>query len=158
MKGQLFTVNSRKYDLSLGRSWSARLLERSNEGLLLEGVFDDEIQHPELGTIAKGSHSVETFFFDRWYNYFVFYEPAGKLRNYYINLSMPPQVSESVIDYIDLDIDIIIWPDRKVEILDTEEFEENAKYYQYPNYVVRKVLELKNQIIANPSEFVTLTY
>ncbi len=156
MKGQLFTVNSRKYDFSLRRSWKARLLERSDELLLLEGFFEHEVKHPNLGTISKGTRSLETFFFDRWYNYFVFYEPTGELRNYYINLSMPPQISEGVVDYVDLEIDMIIWPDRRIEILDTEEFEENAGLYNYPDDVVRRVLKLKDLIVSNPTEFVTL--
>lgn len=132
------------------------MLERSDELLLLEGFFEHEVQHPDLGTISRGTRSIETFFFDRWYNYFVFYEPAGELRNYYINLSMPPRVSDGVVDYVDLDIDMIIWPDRRIEILDIEEFEENAGLYNYSDDVVRRVLNLKDLIASNPTEFVTL--
>ena len=155
MTGQLFTVNSRKYDFSLRRSWTARLIELMNDHVLLEGVFEHEIRHADLGVIAEGTRSLETFFFDRWYNYFVFYEPSGGLRNYYINISMPPQVSEAAIDYVDLDIDIIVWPDRRVEVLDEKEFEENAKTYGYPAEIFNKVLELKLQIAADPSKFIT---
>ena len=157
MNGELFTVNSRKYDFSLRRSWKARLIERSNKLLLLEGFFDAEVQHPDLGTIAQGTRSVESFFLDHWYNYFVFYEPTGKLRNYYINLSMPPRISENVVDYVDLDIDVIIWPNRELKILDIEEFEENSRLYNYPDEVVSRVLELKDQISTQPADFVSLT-
>ena len=155
MTGEVFTVNSRKYDFSLRRSWNARLKERTDEYVLLDGVFEFEVEHTDLGAIAKGTRSIETFFFDRWYNYFVFYEPAGVLRNHYINISMPPRVSDDAVDYIDLDIDIIVWPDGRTEVLDEAEFDENSIIYGYPSDVVEKVLELKRQISAAPTKFLT---
>lgn len=123
---------------------------------MLEGFFDGDVRHSDLGVIAKGTRSIETFFLDRWYNYFVFFEPNGQLRNHYINISMPPRISENAIDYVDLDIDIIIWPAGKIEILDTEEFEQNAVRYSYPESIIGKVLELKQHITSAPSNFITL--
>lgn len=155
MTGQLLTVNSRKYDFSLRRTWNARVIERTDKYILVEGLFEHEVQHQDLGVIAKGTRSVEAFFFGRWYNCFVFYEPTGKLRNFYINISMPPKVSDGAVDYVDLDIDFIIWPDQRIEVLDEAEFEENARVYGYPADVLTKVLDLKDQILADPSQFVT---
>ena len=155
MIAQLFTINSRKYDLSLRKSWSANLVRRNELYLVLEGVFDSDVEHPDLGTIAKNTRSVETFFYDRWYNYFAFYEPTGELRNYYINISAPPLVSDSSIDYIDLDIDVIVWPDGKVEVLDQDEFEENSVRYAYPEEVVALVTSLSSEISTNPEKFLS---
>ena len=155
MTGQPFRVNSRKFDLSLRRSWTTCLLGRSDDRLTLEGFFEDDILHPDLGLIAKGTRSVETFLFDRWYNYFVFYEPTGPLRNYYINISMPPNVSDGVVDYVDLDIDLIVWPDGRVEILDVEEFEENGRLYGYPADVVEMAMKTKSEIARDPFRFLT---
>ena len=154
MKGQLFTVNSRKFDLSLRRSWKAHLVERTDDHITLEGSFEFEVEHSEIGIISKGTRSVETFFFDRWYNYFVFYEPSGGLRNYYFNISLPPRVGRDIIDYVDLDIDIIVWPDRRIEVLDEEEFRDNALVYAYPAEVIAKTEELKSEISKSPEKFV----
>ena len=158
MKGQLFTVNSRKYDLSLSRSWTATLVKSTEDHILLEGFFESEVRHQDLGVIAKGTRSVETFFLDRWYNYFCFFEPSGEFRNYYINISMPPQVSNCTVDYVDLDIDIIIWPDGQTEILDEQEFLENVQRYKYPDDVVIKVKHLQQDILKNPDQLVTPTF
>ena len=157
MKGRPITVNSRKYDRSLRRSWSAHLVERSESHILLEGYFESEVRHPELGVIAKGTRSVETFFFDRWYNYFSFYEPTREFRNHYINISMPPQMSDDAIDYVDLDIDVIVWPDGQIEVLDEQEFRENARLYGYPDSVVSKAEKLKQEILRKPDQFITIT-
>ena len=154
VRGQRFTVNSRKYDLSPRRTWTAELIDGSNDGILLEGFFKTEVPHTDLGLIQEGTRSVEAFFFDRWYNYFAFYEPTGQFRNYYINISMPPMIGERAVDYVDLDIDVIIWPDDRIEIVDLEEFEENARFYNYPLQVIETAITTKEEIIRDPFGYV----
>ena len=155
MKGQRFTINSRKYDLSLRRSWNAVLVERSPEHLLLEGVFEQEISHRDLGLVAKGTRSAETFFPERWYNYFAFFEPSGKLRNHYINISMPPEIGAETIDYVDLDVDVIVWPDGRIDIVDIDEFEANVIAYRYPSDVIERVIRLKDKIASSPDDYIS---
>ena len=154
MTPQIFTVNSRKYDFSLHRSWKASLLMRSEDRLTLEGVFEEEIRHPDLGQIRKGTRSVETFVFGHWYNLFAFYEPTGAFRNYYFNVSMPPVIGGPVADYVDLDIDVIVWPDGQIEVLDLREFEENSRLYCYPPVVIETALTTKAAIVADPYRFI----
>ena len=153
--GQQFTVNSLKYDNSLRRIWTASLLERSDGGILLEGYFDTEASHPDLGVIAKGTRSVEAFPIDQWFNCFAFYEPSGEFRNYYLNVSMPPMVGYRVINYVDLDIDVIVWPDGRIEVLDLEEFEENSRIYSYPLNVIETAIGVKDAILSEPLGLVT---
>lgn len=135
MSSQLFTVNSRKYDLSLRRSWTCELVRDDPGAIHLLGKFDDEVIHPELGIVRQGTISHETFFLDRWYNYFLFYEPTGAFRNFYFNICMPPSVGDGIVDYVDLDLDLIVWPDGRVVTLDVDEFEFNSVKYQYPEDV-----------------------
>ena len=54
---------------------------------------------------------------------------------------MPPKISDSVIDYVDLDIDLLVWPDGRVITLDIDEFETNSEIYAYPDIVRRHALE-----------------
>lgn len=158
MKRLPFTVNSRKYDLSLRRSWTGHLLRRNSERILLEGFFDADVSHPDLGLIRNGTRSVESFFADRWYNHFAFYEPAGDFRNHYINISMPPEIGDASVDYVDLDIDIIIWPDGRVDLLDQEEFEKNAVLYHYPAEIRARTIRTKDEILEKPSRFINIMY
>jgi protein associated with RNAse G/E len=62
---------------------------------------------------------------------------------------MPPKFENNVLDYVDLDIDVLVWKDFSIEILDTDEFAENSKKYNYSveiknraNESLKKVLEL----------------
>ena len=131
------TVESRKYDGSLGRSWSARLVRREGPLVVLDGTFSEEVRHPLLGTIQSGTRSVEFYWEDRWYSVFRFHEPGGRLRNFYCNVNTPARFDGHVLGYVDLDIDVLVWPDFTLSVLDVEEFEEHAARYGYPEAVVR---------------------
>jgi protein associated with RNAse G/E len=111
MHNHLVTVNSRKYDLKIRKSWQCHLIERDDSLLTLVGEFDSDISHAGLGSIARGTMSKEYYWLDRWYNVFHFCEPDGSFRNFYCNITMPPKFEDLVIDYVDLDLDVIVWPD-----------------------------------------------
>jgi uncharacterized protein len=136
---QIFTINSRKFDGKIHRSWKADLIEQKDALLTFVGVFDQEVNHPILGVIRRETVSYEFYWLDRWYNIFRFHEPGGELRNFYCNISQPPVLTEDILDYIDFDIDLLVWKDFSYQILDLEEFEENEKIFKYPPKVVENI-------------------
>lgn len=131
-RGPIVTINSRKFDQQIVRSWTAILLENTGDGLVFEGVFDRDVEHAELGSIRTGTISREYYWLDRWYNVFRFHDPDGAFRNYYCNINMPPIFDGTSLDYVDLDIDVVVWPGHRYEVLDIDEFEENARLFRYP--------------------------
>ncbi len=127
----MITVNSRKYDGTISRIWRANYVCRDGPLIELLGRFDRDVSHPHLGLIKKGTVSKEYFWLDRWFNVFCFFEPDTVFRNFYCNVSQPPKLSAGNLDYVDLDIDVIVWPDRRTEILDRNEFTANAIAFGY---------------------------
>lgn len=146
--GPIVTINSLKYDNSVRKTWSAALVEHSHERLVLEGVFDRDIDHPDLGHIDSGTISIEYFWLNNWYSIFKFLSPARKLRNYYCNVNMPPVFSGSTLNYVDLDLDIIVWPDSRYSVLDADEFEENAIRFAYPQTVREGAIQALDELIT----------
>lgn len=128
-------VSVLKYDGLEHRRWPARIARIDGPLLVLDAVFEDEIEHDLLGTISSGTISTEYYWLDRWYNVFRFSDPDGTLKNYYCNVNQPPSFDGRVLSYIDLDIDVFVAPDLTYKILDVEDFEENARRYAYPNEV-----------------------
>lgn len=124
-------VRTYKYDGSLHRTWNAELIRREGSLIVLDAKFANEIVHDLLGTIAIGTHSLEYYWLDRWYNVFRFAQPDGKLRNYYCNVNVPPSFDGEILSYVDLDLDILVQPDFSYQILDVEDFERNSKRYRY---------------------------
>jgi protein associated with RNAse G/E len=132
-------VRAYKYDGSEHRSWPAQVLRQEGPLIVLDAKFPEEVVHDLLGTIASGTHSLEYYWLDRWYNVFRFAQPNGELRNYYCNVNVPPTFDGKTLSYVDLDLDILVEPDFSYQILDVEDFERNAKLYGYSNEVQTNV-------------------
>ncbi|MBA3334214.1 MAG: DUF402 domain-containing protein [Acidobacteria bacterium] len=141
------TVNSRKIDNKIYRSWNASVIEQNKSSIILYGEFEEEIRHQHLGVIKPGTKSYEYYWFERWYSIFRFHEPDGSLRNFYCNVNQPPVFENNILDYVDLDIDVIVWKDKQRQILDIDEFESNAKKYRYSKQIVKKALESLRELL-----------
>lgn len=142
------TINSRKFDRTIHRTWQANLESESESLLTFIDEFDEEVRHPHLGIIRRGTISHEYYWLDRWYSVFRFHEPGGDLRNFYCNVNMPPTFENGVLDYVDLDIDVLVWPDFTYEILDRDDFERNAIKYLYSNELIEQAEASLEQLIA----------
>lgn len=139
-------VQTLKYDGTPHRSWAAEIIEQRGDLLVLLGVFDREITHPDLGVIKKGTISYEYYWLERWYNVFRFHEPDGTFRYYYCNVNMPPKLDDGVLTYVDLDIDILV-SGENVRMLDEQEFAENSARYGYPPDVVENVRHATDELL-----------
>ena len=117
--------------------------------LVLDAVFAQAVQHDLLGTIASGTISTEYYWLDRWYNIFRFSDRSRTLQNFYCNVGLPPSFDGRVLSYVDLDIDVLVKPDFSYQVLDLEDFEENARRYDYP-------LEVRDKARAALSELIRL--
>ena len=129
----MITVNSRKYDGTIRRTWTCELLEERDSLFVFVGKFEHAVDHPDLGHIPEGTISYEYYWLDRWYNVFRFHTVEGELRSYYFNINMPPSFSDGVLDYVDLDIDVLVQPDLSYTVLDIDDFTSNARLFQYPD-------------------------
>jgi protein associated with RNAse G/E len=153
----LIVVQSCKYDGRIHREWRAGLVLQTADLIVLEGVFESEVRHPQLGIIKRGTRSLEFFWLHRWYNIFRFREPDGALRNFYCNINMPPAFDGKVLAFIDLDLDVLVRKDLTLSVLDADEFEANAARFAYPADVrasaFRALDELKEMIAARAFPF-----
>ena len=147
MSDATLTINSRAYDGQVRKKWKAELLDHTGALLIAKGVFDTEIVHPHLGVIRRGTVSYEYFWLDRWYNVFRFQERDGAFRNYYCNVCMPATLNGAVLDYIDLDIDIVSDAAGRLVVLDEDEFAENAGRFGFSKEVHDKAAKAVAELI-----------
>jgi len=139
MSNNEIVINSRKYDGSIRRSWKAGIVSRSDDLIVAVGRFDQDVEHGDLGLIKEGTVSFEHFWLDRWYNVFRFHEPDGSFRNYYCNIAMPATMNGGELDFVDLDLDVVVWPDGRVVVLDRDDLEKNTQVYGYPAELLMQV-------------------
>ncbi len=148
MNSKAVTINARKFDNRIHRTWQAELVSRKGPLLTFIGEFALDISHPDLGEIKRGTVSYEYYWLDRWYNVFRFENPSGELRNYYCNVNKPPVFSGDTLDYVDLDIDVLIKKDLSHEVLDLDEFLENSVRYGYGPQIEKKAEESLEEILT----------
>ena len=141
-------VSVLKYDGREHRRWPARIAKTIGPLLILDAVFDEEIEHDLLGTISSGTISTEYYWLDRWYNVFRFSDPDQNLKQFYCNINVPPQFDGRVLSYIDLDIDVLVEPDLTYKILDEDDFEQNAVHYAYPEEVQANARRALAELVA----------
>lgn len=115
-----------KLDLSGRVTWqySGRLLNRSAHRIVLEAWFDRD-DRPFLDLVLKhGDRFVENYYDDRGYNlYEIFDRDTQTLKGWYCNLSRPASFTASGVSWVDLALDLWVWPDGRRAVLDEDEFD-----------------------------------
>jgi uncharacterized protein len=104
--------------------YAGRVLERGESHVVLEALFNraDTAFHGIL--LKRGDRFVEYFFTDRWYNIFEMHDrDDGRLKGWYCNVGCPAALEDDTISYIDLALDVLVFPDGSQLVLDEEEFE-----------------------------------
>lgn len=141
------TVRGLKYDGSEYRRWKARLARREGSLILLDAEFETDVEHAALGTIPRGTRTVEYYWLDRWYNVFQFLQSDGRTRLWYCNVSTPATLDDGVLNYVDLDIDLLVQPDLSYEVLDMDDFELNAGRFGYSEETHRQAHGAVNELV-----------
>ena len=125
-------------------SYSGRLLHRGEHCLILEALFDKE-DFVSLDVLwKKGDRFVETYYDNRGYNVFeIFDRDDGLLKGWYCNLSRPAMFGASQVKWIDLALDLWVWPDGRRKVLDRDEFDALPLEQAERADVERTLLELE---------------
>jgi hypothetical protein len=103
--------------------YSGRVLRRSERAVVLEALFNrDDVDFHNI-LLKNGDRFVEVYYTDRWYNIFEIYDrDDARLKGWYCNVSLPAQVSDHEIRYVDLALDLLVYPDGRQLVLDEDEF------------------------------------
>ena len=117
-----------KLDLSGStlRRYEGRLVRRDDHSVVLEAPFVIDVERYMLLDVVlkRGDRFVETYYDDRYYNvYEIFDRDDGHLKGWYCNLSRPAQIAQNTVSWVDLALDLWVWPDGRSEILDQDEFD-----------------------------------
>jgi hypothetical protein len=103
--------------------YSGELLKHEPDHAVLEAFFDREDRIFHGMPLHNGDRFVETYYFDRWYNVFEIYaREDGELRGWYCNVSCPAEIDGEFISYVDLALDLLVFPDGSQIVLDEDEF------------------------------------
>ena len=103
--------------------YTGRVLRRRPDAVLVEAFFN----RPDLPlhgiVLGNGDRFIEVYFSRRWYNVFEMHDRQdGHLKGWYCNVTMPAEFSPEQVAYVDLALDLLVFPDGKQLVLDEDEF------------------------------------
>jgi uncharacterized protein len=99
-------------------------LERGPDHILLKALYDREDTPFHEITLKTGDLFIETYYSDRWYNTFKIHDrDSQRLKGWYCNIGRPAVISQTQVSYVDLALDLLVYPDGRQYVLDVEEFE-----------------------------------
>lgn len=104
--------------------YQGQVIDEQPDRLTLEAYFDrDDVEFHGIW-LRKGDRFVETYFTNRWYNIFEIHaRDDDTLRGWYCNVGSPAQIEGATLSYIDLALDLLVYPDHRQVVLDEDEFE-----------------------------------
>jgi hypothetical protein len=100
-------------------------LVRESNSITLEAFFSWGDTPVKDITLQRGDRFVETYYTDRWYNIFeIFVHDSDELKAYYCNIGYPARITDRVVSYRDLALDLLVLPDGRQFVLDEDEFQQ----------------------------------
>lgn len=142
--GSEIEIQAYKHDGHLHRTWENTLILKGTETVVIGANDRTKVTESDGRTWITREPAICYFHSKYWFNI------IGMLRDdgihYYCNISSPFVFDNEALKYIDYDLDLKIYPDHTIDLLDEDEYEEHKRKMNYPVVLDR--------ILYNHVEFV----
>lgn len=116
----------RKLNIQRQETWgyTGRVLSQEADSILIEAFFN----RPDLPfhgiTLRENDRYLERYYSNRWYNIFEIHDrDDDHLKAWYCNVTTPAEIVPGSISYVDLALDLLVFPDGGYLVLDQDEFD-----------------------------------
>ncbi|MHB8807987.1 MAG: DUF402 domain-containing protein [Anaerolineaceae bacterium] len=103
--------------------YQGEIRQHTEKGLLVSAIFRlPQVMERDI-TFLKGDRFEECYLFNKWFNiYQVHVGRSEQIKAWYCNICRPMLYQEDRIEFDDLALDLLIYPDGRQYILDRDEF------------------------------------
>lgn len=124
--------------------------DRNHSSLRLSRVFRrkgvyDGLEIPK----EPGDHAITEAKLGEWHFKTQYFSSDGQLKGTYFNLNTPIELYPYHIRYVDLEVDVCVWPDGRIRTLDEEKLEEAAENELITEKLVKIVKEKLRELMKN---------
>ena len=98
------------------------VLARSATEIVLRAPWPGREYDLGYTTFEPGDVFMEHHYADRWYNVLAIHRADGTFKGWYCNVTRPAVFGPGVVRAEDLALDVWVWPDRRILVLDEDEF------------------------------------
>lgn len=130
------TVQFFKYPGDLHWRHDLTMLGKDEHGVWLGGPAGSIVQRGREPAKEWPVPFVQLIAPGRWWTLLYNGQEASNFRIYVDVVTQPCWVSESRVEMVDLDLDVVLDVDGRVKVLDEDEFEEHRVKFQYPESIV----------------------
>lgn len=132
--------------------YTGELLERLSNGVVILASWT--LPKRDLGYIQfePGDHFVEYYYIDRWFNIFDIADENGERKGWYCNVAAPAIIADDTVQQVDLLLDVWVYPDGRMLILDEDEFAADTTLSQDLRAKAQQGLQAIVQMIADRQE------
>ncbi len=119
---QVIKLNTAREEVWRYDGW---IVDQSADSILLEAFFNGGSRPFHGINLVNGDRFVETYYFDRWYNIFEIHDhETDTLKGWYCNVTYPVEFEDGQVKYVDLALDLLVYPDGRQLVLDEDEFDD----------------------------------
>ncbi|HEX2924100.1 MAG TPA: DUF402 domain-containing protein [Chloroflexota bacterium] len=107
--------------------WTGRLVEQVDGVTVIDAIFNAPPRDLGYMTLETTDLFHEFYYADRWFNIFQVFKDDGTLKGWYCNVTKPAVIADGEIDFVDMALDVFVYPDGRTLVLDEDEFEEKRQ-------------------------------
>lgn len=132
MGEEQFTVRKLNYDGRETWRWSGKVVERANGVVVIDALFNARSR--DLGYMKLETNDLfhEFYYADKWFNIYQVFGSDGIMKGWYCNVTKPALFSENEVAYVDMVLDVFVYPDGRTIVLDEDEFSEKRETIYSP--------------------------
>lgn len=154
--GSWVEIQSYKHNGTLHRVWDETFILQATKRFII-GVNDKtKVTESDGQTWMTKEPAVCYFHSHYWFNVIGTVRDDGA--HYYCNMSTPILHEQGALKYIDYDLDLKIYPDMTIELLDEDEYAIHKEQMSYPKVIDRILYDqidvLKNMVYQKKGPFV----
>ncbi len=133
LKGKWIEVQGYKHDGRMHRIWdSVFVVDETDEYIVVASTKTKVIEHDFRIWYTK-EPAVMIFFKSNWWNVIAMLKKIGI--TYYVNLASPYVIDKDKVKYIDYDLDIKLYPNKEIKVIDVQEYGYHRRKYGYSDEI-----------------------
>ncbi len=129
--GKWIRIQSYKHDGSLHRTWDNMMIIDVQDDFIVTGSCASRVVENDGRIWYTKEPAVSIFFLHNWFNVIAMIRGHGDVVCYYCNIASPSLEDQNIVEYIDYDLDLKLFPDSTIMELDRKEYLFHKEKYQY---------------------------
>ena len=133
--------------------YDGKVIEQSASAFLIEAHFNRSDLMFNGIFLREGDRFLELYPLEKWFNIFELHDKDNdEIKGWYCNITRPARYDAEKISYDDLALDLLVYPDRKMLVLDEDEFR-SLSLNQIETLNAKTGLEQLKEIFLRPEAF-----